>query len=393
MKLKCEGTVDSLTQGLPSGLPGVVLAAFSKDETFYTVARGQLKEEKGQQITLDSTFWGFSCTKLLTTIAVLQCVEKGLIGLDDPVGSVLPELENPDIIKAKPDGLFELVPAKNKITLRHLVTHTSGLSYDAMHPILVAWRNSRGERPLVMSGKVAEAFTLPLLFEPGSSWVYGPGLDWVGVLVERLNGNTKLATYMQDNLFKSLGLRSSTFHPSTRPDILTNLAQMWHRADTGELSPIPSPYPLDAQDDSGGMGLITSTSDFIAILQDLLKEKPVLLKPDSVAAMFTTQFETGTRQYEGLVGQESLHKQLTGDVTGHPEVAFGLGGLVVQGNVPNLPSKTLTWNGMPNIGWFVNRDRGLGAVYVSQVLPAGDAKSAGLLGEFWREIWSKHGRS
>lgn len=235
---------------------------------------------------------------------MLQCVEKGLIGLDDPVGSVLPELENPDIIKAKPDGLFELVPAKSKITLRHLVTHTSGLSYDAMHPILVAWRKSRGERPLVMSGKVAEAFTLPLLFEPGSSWVYGSGLDWVGVLVERLNGNTKLAAYMQDNLFKSLGLRSSTFHPSTRPDILTNLAQMWHRADTGELSPIPSPYPLDAQDDSGGMGLITSTSDFISILQDLLKEKPVLLKPDSVAAMFTTQFETGTRQYEGLVGQE-----------------------------------------------------------------------------------------
>lgn len=91
--------------------------------------------------------------------------------------------------------------------------------------------------------------------------------------------------------------------------------------------------------------------------------------------------------------RQSLHKQLTGDDTGHPEVAFGLGGLVVQGNVPNLPSKTLTWNGMPNIGWFVNRDRDLGAVYVSQVLPAGDAKSVGLLGEFWREIWSQHGRS
>lgn len=85
-----------------------------------------------------------------------------------------------------------------------------------------------------------------------------------------------------------------------------------------------------------------------------------------------------------------MHKQLTGDTTGSPEVAFGLGGLVVQKDVPNIPAGTLTWNGMPNIGWFVNRDRGLGAIYVSQVLPPGDAKSVGLLGDFWREIWARH---
>lgn len=84
-----------------------------------------------------------------------------------------------------------------------------------------------------------------------------------------------------------------------------------------------------------------------------------------------------------------MHKHLTGDRTGQPEVAFGLGGLIVKNDVPNLRAGSLTWNGMPNIGWFVNRDRGLGAIYISQVLPAADSKSVELLGEFWREVWTQ----
>ncbi|KAL6404561.1 beta-lactamase [Ilyonectria robusta] len=370
---------------LPQSDSGLVLYLQAVAETFYSTAKGRVKKEGNEQITLDSNFWGFSCTKLLTTICVLQCVERSLIGLDDDVGSVLPELAHPNIISATSEGSFELTPAKGNITVRQLLTHTSGLSYDAMHPLLVAWRKSRGEPPLVMSGKVDEAFSLPLLFEPGSGWVYGAGLDWAGVLVERINGSTKLADYTEEYVFKPLGLERSTFHLSTRPDISASLAQMWNRTETGELIPIPSPYPVDARDDSGGMGLITSTADFIRLLRDLLQDTPVLLKPETVSEMFTAQFEQGSPQYGGLLEQE-----LTGDDTGRPGIAFGLGGLVVQNEVPNLPAKTLTWNGMPNIGWFVSRERGLGAVYVSQVLPAGDPKSVDLLGEFWREIWAQH---
>lgn len=235
---------------------------------------------------------------------MLQCVENGLIKLDDPVEGILPELLQPKIIKAEPNGILELIPAENEITLRHLVTHTSGLAYDAMHPVLVAWRKSRGESPLVMSGKSPEAYQLPLLFEPGSSWIYGAGLDWAGMLVERLN-RTKLAAYMQQKLFKLLGLERSTFRPAIRPDIMEGLAQMWHRSDTGKLTPVTSSYPLHARNDSGSMGVITSTSDFIAILQDLLKEKPVLLKKESVAEMFQPQFEPGTPQHKGLMKQEA----------------------------------------------------------------------------------------
>ncbi|KAH0432212.1 hypothetical protein CcaCcLH18_06567 [Colletotrichum camelliae] len=334
-------------------------------------------------------FSGFSCTKLLTTICALQLTEKGLINLDDEVGSILPELNSPDIISQGSGGAFQLKPAENKITLRHLITHTSGLSYDAMHPLLVAWRKSRGEEPLVMSGRVRDAFSLPLLFEPGSSWVYGAGLDWAGILIERMSGKA-LGVYMEEHIFKPLGLRRSTFNLRQRPDIEKDASQMWLRNDTGKLVPIPSPYPVDAQDNSGGMGLITSTSDFASVLRDLLRDSPLLLKAETVETIFTPQFQHGSPMYDGLIKQKSLHEQLTGDSSGRPQVAFGLGGLVTQGTVPNLPAKTLTWNGMPNIGWFINREQHIGAMVVTQLLPPSDPKSVGVLGEFWRELWARH---
>lgn len=251
---------------------------------------------------MDTPFFGFSCTKLLTTICALQLVEKGSIGLEDKVGSILPELKSPDIICKNPQNSFVLTPAKNEITLRHLLTHTSGLSYDAMHPVLVAWRKSRGEGPMVMSGKLIEAFSIPLLFEPGTSWAYGAGLEWTGVLIERTSGQ-KLSAYMRDHIFKSLGLGRSTFKLSQRRDMEEQAAQMWLRGEGGKLVPIPSPYPIDARDDCGGLGLITSTSDFVSVLKDLLRESPVLLKAETVEAMFTPQFQHGSPMYDGLLKQ------------------------------------------------------------------------------------------
>lgn len=251
---------------------------------------------------MDTPFFGFSCTKLLTTICAMQLVEKGLIGLDDEVGSILPELKSLNIIREDPRESFVLTSAKNKITLCHLLTHTSGLSYDAMHPVLVAWRKSRGEGPLVMSGKVLEAFSIPLLFEPGTSWVYGAGLEWAGVLIERMSGKS-LSAYMEDHIFKPLGLGRSTFKLSQRRDMEEHAAQMWLRSEGGQLVPIPSPYPVDAPDDCGGLGLITSTSDFVSVLKDLLRESPVLLKAETVEAMFTPQFQHGSPMYDSLIKQ------------------------------------------------------------------------------------------
>lgn len=238
----------------------------------------------------------------------MQCVERGQIGLDDSVGGVLPELAAPQVIspsKNTEQG-FTTSPARGPITLRHLLTHTSGLAYDAMQPILREWRKSRDEPFMVMSGRaVPTAHNLPLLFEPGQGWVYGAGLDWAGVLVERLNGGVRLGVYMEANVFGPLRLTSSTLRlPEARPEIEKRLLQMTTRTEKGELVGTVSPLPENAEADSGGMGLITSTADFVSILSELLRDDSVLLTKESVEQMFTPQFEASGPRYDGLMAQQ-----------------------------------------------------------------------------------------
>lgn len=240
---------------------------------------------------------------MLTTIGVLQCVDRGLIQLDDGVASVLPELANPKIISKELGNKwgFELSPATTPITVRHLITHTSGLSYDAMHPLLRSWRESRGEALLVMSGLVIEACSIPLLFEPGTSWGYGCGLDWAGVLVQRLNGNVTLGEYMAANIFAPLGIQQTSFRPFDWPEKGAHMAQMFSRMTDGVPAKMQSPYPQRARDESGGMGIATTPADFAAVLCDLLREEPLLLREDTARLMFTAQFEVGSPQYNAFM--------------------------------------------------------------------------------------------
>ncbi|KAL2811976.1 beta-lactamase/transpeptidase-like protein [Aspergillus granulosus] len=157
------------------------------------------------------------------------------------------------------------VPATGQITLRHLLSHTSGLAYDVFEPNLAAWRASKGEGSLSFIGDVFKTHTVPLMFNPGASFVYG----WTGELVARLN-NTKLEGYLQEHIFQPLRMDSTTFRLKQHPNIAKRMYPMFARQDNRVLTASQNPWPAEPSADCAGAGFYSSVGDFMKILMTSL---------------------------------------------------------------------------------------------------------------------------
>jgi CubicO group peptidase (beta-lactamase class C family) len=280
-------------------LPGS--ASFNYSKTFGTAS---MKPETTKPIELNTVMWVASCTKVMTSICALQLVERGLVTLDDPVYTHIPELEALKIIKSFDADTGAPVEEKHTVpmTLRHLLTHSSGLTYDAIHPKTLAWLAYHKRKP-DQSGKLLERFGGPMVAEPGESWAYGPSIDYVGLLVERVTGQT-LEAYMRANLWEPLGIKDMTFFLSSRPDMKARLADMSMRNAEGKVMYVDAPMPYqdnkgaEVQDCMGGQGVFTSAEEYVKVLKALLvaDQDGKILKKESVEMMFSPQLSVGSKE-------------------------------------------------------------------------------------------------
>ena len=207
----------------------VLCATDAKGRFVYDKALGErtlLSGEKRQQ-QLDDVLFLASATKLLTTIAALQCVEDGLLSLTGDLSSVAPELATKQVITGfSDDGETPLLePAARCITLEMLLTHSSGISYNFMNPSIARWSKKFAPPQADERRPVEKAFSYPLGFQPGAGWMYGPGLDWAGRIVERVTGGT-LGERMQQRIFSPLGITDAQFYPVTREDLRARLVDL-----------------------------------------------------------------------------------------------------------------------------------------------------------------------
>lgn len=155
----------------------------------------------------DTLFQIASMTKAITSVAAMQLVEQGQLSLDGPIGTILPALANPQVITGfGAAGMAELRPATRPITLRHLLTHSSGLGYAFMNADML---RAYGPDGPPAPGSIASV-TAPLLFDPGDRWEYGVSTDWVGFAVEAVSGQS-LGAYMADHILKPLGMADTGF--------------------------------------------------------------------------------------------------------------------------------------------------------------------------------------
>jgi CubicO group peptidase (beta-lactamase class C family) len=330
--------------------------------------------------------WIASCTKLLAAVCALQCVERGQFTLDEPVSTVLPELANPQIVRkdeSAPDG-YTLTPAKNPITLRLLLTHTSGVAYEWGDPGLAAWRAKQPPVPLEKRGYTTTTFGIPLLFEPGEGWVYGGGLDWAGELVGRLNG-TNLGGYMEEHIFKPLGMKSTTFKLDQRPDLKERLMRAGKREADGKLTAFEGMvFPEKVVDYSGGGGLWSCATDYIKVLADLIKDEPTLLKRETVLNLLAKPQIENEKALAGLVVGRAIAAANASPA--QAGMNYGLGGMVLTKDSETLPNGTLSWGGLPNLKWFLHPELGVAAIYATQVMPHGDIKQNWLSTEYFKEV-------
>lgn len=343
-----------------------------------------------------------SAGKFITHIAALQCVELGLITLDEPLYSYLPELEKLNVISITRDGhledstrLFLLQSPVNKITLRHLLSHSSGIDYES-NPLIQEWRASTGQEPKADYHPIidyestnydyqpdAEAFSTPLLFEPGEGWMYGASIEWTSLLISRLT-KQPLGQYIQEHIFESLGMTSSTYHPQNHPNIYSRILEMVMR-DGDDLVPIKFPV----------RELVSSVPDIAALLADLISGSSRLLKQDSIELLFAPQFAPSSAALSLLRRDTETYAAPAGIPSSMMEapVNHSLAALVVEEelSLSHMPAGTVTWNGMPNLMWAMHREKGLGMVFATQLLPVDDEKTVNLAMAFMREAWDRFG--
>lgn len=353
-------------------IPGVVAMAADSKEVIYQGAYGKRDLSKDDAMTSDSVFWIASMTKAITATAAMQLVEQGELSLDTPVGKVLPDLASPQVLEGfDSKGEPKLRPARNPITLRHLMTHTAGFAYDMWNGDMVRYLEKTG-KPGVITCK-NDALKTPVMTDPGTRWEYGTNIDFVGKAVEAVSGK-RLDAYLRENLFTPLGMTDTGFKIGDAQR--QRLVGMHARGEDGSLAPIPFELEQDPEFHMGGGGLYGTAGDYIKFTQMILNKGRgngnQVLRAETVAVM--GQNHIGRLNMTKLTSAVAF---ATNDVDLYPgmDKKWGLSFMINTAKTPEGRSPgSLAWAGLANTYYWIDPTRDVTGVILMQLLPFCDSK-------------------
>jgi methyl acetate hydrolase len=361
-------------------LPGVVAGLADAQGTLYQGAAGSRDIALAEPLKTDSIIAIASMTKPITTVAVLQLAERGILDLDAPVSNYLPRLTTLKLLSGFDEKGKPILDEPASIpTTRQLLTHTSGFVYEFWNKKIHQAVTNGAVTSLFISG--LEGLRAPLVFSPGERWEYGIGTDWAGILVEKLSGKT-LDTYFKDHIFTPLKMTDTFYfvpeHKKAR------LASIYAEGEDGfEASPHLSPEV------SGGGGLYSTVADYLRFMRALLNQGGLdgaqILAPASVNAMFENQI--GELEVTPLATQVPSASNDFDMGFGSP-ARWGLGFLLHQeATRAGRPPGTASWAGLFNSYFWIDRKNGICAVVATQVLPFFDDDAVDLLKSFEEAIY------
>ena len=368
---------DAITRG---AAPGAVVIAADRSGVLYEGAFGVADLTTGRLLTTDALFHIASMTKPVTTVALLQLVEGGRIALDDPAEKFLPELGRAVVLESfePKTGAYRTRPLARKITVRQLLTHTAGFGYSFVSATLRDFKPRGGERMAVP----------PLLFEPGTQWLYSTGVDYAGKIVESLSGLT-LEHYFREKIFRPLGMRDTSYNVPEEKQ--RRIVPIHRRAPDGALSLPPGAEapPRTLTNFNGGGGLRSTARDYLRFLRMILNggtlEGARILSPETVAEMGRNQI--GDVSVPALASaQPDRSCDLTFIADGRDK--WGLGFLITTDAVPGRRSAgTLSWGGINNTYFWLDPQYGVAGVILMQFLPFADPRALELYAEFERGVY------
>lgn len=328
----------SLDQAVKDGkIPHAIVYATNRDGSFqYSYATGfQHYGIDDEPIQKDAVLLLASQSKLLTSICALQAVEQGYLTLDEDLTRHLPEFGKLGILQGfDANDKPLLTPRAKPITLRHLLTHTSGAPMPQMSPDIIKHQKQRGLGGPTqdLAPTILQRFDTALISEPGDSWYYSPNLDWISLLLQRLTG-LDLEAWLQQHICGPLSLRGITFWPNKDPALADRIPQLVVRTPEGALTPSTGPtINTHSTDCFGSHGIYAPLDSYLQIQRSLLANDGRLLQPSTVDRLFAPQLGPAS-----VAALESFKKTFGGFLIGEivPEIPLdhGLGGAIYTQDV------------------------------------------------------------
>ena len=343
------------------GIPAVDMLIYKDGKEIYRHSAGHPDIEKKRAVSDRDLYWIYSASKISTCVAALTLIEKGKLALDDPVSKYLPKYAN--LTVKQEDG--SAVPAKNVMTIRHLMTMCGGLDYDQMRGSVKAVLEEKGDQAGTVD--IANAFADgPLEFEPGTHYLYSLCHDVLGAVIEVCSG-MRFGEYLQKAIYEPLGMTDTTFHPTEEQK--ARVSTLWRvNNESGALDPVGSMREgrkIPESYESGGGGLVSSVNDYIRLGAALANYGKALngyqlLKPETVELYRSCQL--GPVQQEDMLRIFAQNKGYT----------YGLGvRRFIDPADSTCPLGHFGWDGAAGFYLMIDPTNNLSYVYAQDVLNSG----------------------
>ena len=346
-------------------IPCLSVIITNKDKNIFEQYHGHTHLKKMTSFNENSIVRIASMTKPITSLCIFQLIEKNLISLETNLEDIDRRFADVKIIEIV-DNNVQYKKPKSKIKIKHLLTHTSGYGYQFLNSEIKYLVDNQLLQDLKDDG--GDFLDAPILFEPGTRWNYGIGIDLLGHVIEKLS-NQKLNDYMKENLFDKIGMKNTTFH--LEENKFENLAYVYDYIDNKLMLNKDITFYQEEKINrlfhAGGGGLFSNAQDYAKFMRIFLSEKNDILSQESINMMKTNQIGDLEVKRMPSVDQEFSASL---DYDDNIEKKFGYGFMINKNKtLEGRPIGSIFWTGIFNSFFWIDFENKIGCAIFMQMLP------------------------